>query len=114
MEMNCLAVVLAQASSAPLAGQAQQSPLFQLVPLVLIVVVFYFLLIRPQQKRAKQQAELLKTLKSGDRVATASGLIGIVISVKDNTVSLRSADSKLEMTKASVTEILASEGSSAS
>ena len=82
--------------------------------MVLIVVVFYFILIRPQQKRAKQQAALLKNLKSGDKVATSSGIIGIIISVKDNTVSLRSADSKLEVTKASVTEIISTEVSTAS
>ncbi len=82
--------------------------------MVLVVVVFYFLLIRPQQKKAKQQAELLKSIKSGDKVATSSGIIGIVISVKDNTVSLRSADSKLEVTKVSVIEIIPTAGSSAS
>jgi preprotein translocase subunit YajC len=111
MDMNCLAVILAMAPQAPVPGQPAPNPLFQLVPMVLIVVVFYFILIRPQQKKAKEQARLLKNLKSGDKVATASGIIGIVISVKDNTVSLRSADSKLEMTKDSVTAILNSEPS---
>jgi len=95
-------------------GTSTQSPLMSFVPMVLIVVVFYFLLIRPQQKRAKQLAELVKALKANDRVATSSGIIGTVISVKDNTVMLRSADSKLEITKASVTEILNSDTSSAS
>ncbi len=74
--------------------------------MILVFVIMYFMMIRPQQKRAKQQALLLKSLKSGDKVVTASGIIGVVITVKDNTVSLRSADAKLEVTKASVTEIL--------
>lgn len=74
--------------------------------MVLLVVVFYFILIRPQQKRAKQQAVLIQSLKSGDKVATASGIVGVVITVKDKTVSIRSADAKMEVTKASVTEIL--------
>ena len=82
--------------------------------MVLIVVVFYFILIRPQQKRAKQQAALLKALKAGDRVSTASGILGAVISVKDNTVMLRSADSKMEVTKASITEIINTDTPSAS
>jgi len=69
-------------------------------------VVFYFLLLRPQQQRAKQQAKLLAALKAGDKVITAAGLIGVVIAVKDKTVTLRSADAKFEITKASVTEIL--------
>lgn len=75
-------------------------------PMVLLVIVFYFVLIRPQQKRAKQQALLISNLKSGDKVATSSGIVGVVITVKDKTVSLRSADAKMEVTKASVTEIL--------
>ena len=74
--------------------------------MVLVFVIMYFMMIRPQQKRAKQQAEMLKTLKSGDRVVTASGIMGTVISVKDKTVSIRSADAKFEVTKASVTEII--------
>jgi preprotein translocase subunit YajC len=82
--------------------------------MVLIVVVFYFILIRPQQKQAKKQAELLKTIKAGDRVGTAAGIIGVVVSVKDNTVMLRTADSKLEVTKASVTTILNNDTPSAS
>ena len=76
-------------------------------PMILLVIVFYFILIRPQQQRAKQQAKLIASLKSGDKVVTASGIIGVVITVKDQTVSLRSADAKMEVTKASVTEILA-------
>jgi len=63
------------------------------------------LLIRPQQKKAKEQAEVLKTLKPNDRVVTSAGLIGVVISVKDNAVSLRCGDSKIEVTKASITEV---------
>ncbi|MEI9960855.1 MAG: preprotein translocase subunit YajC [Limisphaerales bacterium] len=107
MDINCFNVILAQAATPP-AGQPQGSPFGLLVPMILVFVIMYFMMIRPQQKRAKQQAEMLKTLKSGDRVVTASGILGTVISVKDNTVSLRSADAKMEITKASVTEILQS------
>ena len=75
-------------------------------PMILLVIVFYFILIRPQQQRAKQQAKLIASLKSGDKVVTSSGIVGVVITVKDKTVSLRSADAKMEVTKSSVTEIL--------
>ena len=78
---------------------------------ILMGVIFYFLLIRPQQKRAKQQALLISSIKAGDKVVTASGIVGVVITVKEKTVSLRSADAKMEVTKSSVTEIL--EGSTA-
>lgn len=78
------------------------------LPMILLVVVFYFILIRPQQKRAKEQAKMLEALKPGDKVGTASGIIGVVITVKDKTVNLRSGDSKFEVTKSSVTELLES------
>ena len=74
--------------------------------MILLVIVFYFILIRPQQQRAKQQVKLIASLKSGDKVVTSGGIIGVVTSVKDRTVSLRSADAKMEVTKSSVTEIL--------
>ena len=75
-------------------------------PMILLVIVFYFILIRPQQQRTKQQARLIANLKSGDKIVTSSGIVGVVITVKDRTVSLRSADAKMEVTKSSVTEIL--------
>ena len=75
------------------------------VPLVLIGVVFYFILFRPQQKRTKQQAQLLKAIKRGDRVTTSSGIVGLVETVKDRTVIIKSEGSKLEVVKSAVTEI---------
>ena len=79
--------------------------------MVLLVIVFYFVLIRPQQKRAKELAKLVSSIKAGDKVLTTSGIVGVVISVKDTTVTLKSFDAKLEVSKSSVTQIL--EGSTA-
>jgi len=106
MHMNCSANMFALAT--PTNGQPgqQQNALMAFLPMILLVVVFYFILIRPQQKRAKAQQKMLSALKPGDRVVTSSGIIGTVITVKDRTVSLRSADAKFEVTKASVTEII--------
>lgn len=73
--------------------------------MLIMIVIFYFVLIRPQQKKAKEHEELIKTLRAGDRVTTTSGIVAVVISVKEKTVSIRSADSKLEVTKSSITEI---------
>jgi preprotein translocase subunit YajC len=81
------------------------------LPIILMVVVFYFILIRPQQQRTKQQTKMLSALKSGDKVITSGGIVGTVITVKDRTVTLRSADAKFEVTKASVTEILPDDAS---
>ena len=71
-----------------------------------LIAMMYFIVFRPQSQRAKQQKKMLEALKSGDRVATAAGIVGVVITVKDTTVSLRSADAKLEVTKDSITQIL--------
>jgi preprotein translocase subunit YajC len=106
------AATTAAASSATV-PPAQNSPFGLFVPMILIFVVMYFLMIRPQSQRAKQQKKLLAGLKSGDKVATASGIVGVVITVKDTTVSIRSADAKMEVTKDSVTQILESANSGA-
>lgn len=102
MQLNSLPVILAEGTTAP---AQQQNPIMAFLPMILLVVVFYFILIRPQQKRAKEQRKMLEALKSGDKVVTSAGIIGEVITVKDRTVSLRSADTKLEVTKDSVVAI---------
>jgi preprotein translocase subunit YajC len=86
-------------------GQPAPPAWTNMVPLVLLVVVFYFALIRPQQKKQKQQAELLKAIRGGDKVMTSSGIIGVVITVKEKSVTLRSADSKFEVAKSAIAEI---------
>ncbi len=73
--------------------------------LVFFFVVMYFLMIRPQQKKAKEHANLLKSLKPGDKVVTSGGVVGVIVSVKERTVSLRSAETKLEVVKSAVTEV---------
>ncbi len=95
----------------PLLAQAtQQDPRAQMMSTVgmavMMMVVVWFMIIRPQQKKTKEQAGLLKTLKAGDKVATTAGILGVVTSVRDDTVTLRSADSKLEVQKSTVTQIV--------
>ncbi len=60
--------------------------LIQLLPLVLIFAVFYFLLIRPQQKRMKRHKEMVATVRRGDRVVTAGGVVGVVSKVEERDV----------------------------
>jgi len=119
MHLNGLNVFLAQAPAPAPAQPLQPNPLQSLFasPIMLLVlmgIMMYFLLFRPQQQRAKQQARMLANLKSGDKIVTSSGIVGVVITVKDKTVSLRSADAKMEVTKASVSDILESSDTSAS
>ncbi len=73
--------------------------------LVIMVVMFYFVLIRPQSKKAKEHAQMLKTVRKGDKIITSGGVVGEVITVKEKTLSIRSADAKMEITKAAIAEI---------
>lgn len=73
--------------------------------LVIIIVMFYFVLIRPQSKKQKEHAQMLKTVRAGDKIVTTGGVVGVVVSVKEKTLTLRSADSKFEITKAAIAEI---------
>ena len=92
------------ADAAPAAAGGMAS-IAQFVPLILIFVVFYFLLIRPQQKKAKDHAALLKAIRPGDKIVTSSGIVAVVVTVKEKTLSIRSADAKFEITKSAVAEI---------
>ena len=97
---------LAPTPSSP--GQ-QPNPTGQLIQMLGTVAIFgvimYVLLFRPQQKRAKEHANLLKTLRPGDKIVTSGGVVGTVITVKEKTVSVRSADTKLEVLKSAVSEV---------
>lgn len=79
----------AAGGAAPGGGGLLGNPM---VFMVLMFVMMYFVLIRPQRTRQKQHEELIKSLKSGDHVVTAGGVHGIIASVKDTTVMLRVAD----------------------
>ncbi len=104
MHNNYTVGILADAAPSPTSSQSiMNSPIPMMV---LFGVIFYFILIRPQQKRAKEQRKMLETLKSGDEVITAAGIVATVITVKEKTVMLRSSDAKLEVTKESVTAII--------
>ena len=65
------------------------NPMMSLLPLVVIAVLFYFLLIRPQQKQAKERDRLLKELKEGDKVVLVSGVFAIVTKIEDEGKVLR-------------------------
>jgi len=80
--------------------------LTQLLPIFLIIGIFYFLLIRPQQKRQKQLQETISSLKIGDRVVTTGGVIGVITMVRDTSFLIRSADkSILEIARSAIADI---------
>lgn len=75
----------------------------QFLPILLIVAVFYFLLIRPQQKRQRELQQTISQLKVGDRIVTTGGVIGTITTVRDTSFIIRSADkSILEIARSSV------------
>jgi preprotein translocase subunit YajC len=78
----------------------------QLLPMLLIIGVFYVLLIRPQQKRQKQLQETISQLKAGDRIVTTGGVIGTITTIRDTSFLIRSADkSILEIARSAVAGI---------
>ena len=83
---------LISSAHAQAAGAAQPNALMQMLPLVLIFVVFYFLLIRPQTKRAKEHRAMVAALAVGDEVVTGGGLLGKVTDVSDQFLTVEIAD----------------------
>jgi preprotein translocase subunit YajC len=83
--------------------------LVQLFPLILIFVVFYFLLIRPQQAKVRAQREMLSGVKRGDRVVTGGGIIGLVTKViSDNELQVELAEGvRVRIIKQTITDIVA-------
>lgn len=103
---------------APLLAQATQpNPQGQMIStglmIGMMILVMYLIIIRPQQKRQKALNVLMQSLKAGDKILTGSGIVGTVITVKEKTVSIRSADSKLEILKSTVSEITERAGADA-
>jgi preprotein translocase subunit YajC len=82
--------------------------LISLMPLVLIFVVFYFLLIRPQQKKMKAHRELIGALKRGDKVLTAGGIIGTVVKVEEDNLLLVeiAKDIRVRVARSTISELL--------
>jgi preprotein translocase subunit YajC len=73
----------------PQGAQGQGGGLIGFLPLILIFVIFYFLLIRPQQKRAKEHRQMIDNIKKGDKVIISGGEYGVVEEVKKNTVVVK-------------------------
>lgn len=95
----------AQAAGAA-AGGGTEALLIQFLPLVALVVLFYFLMIRPQQRRAKQHQATLAALKRGDVVVLASGMIGKVVRVEDAEVGLEVATGvTVKVVKAMISDV---------
>ena len=78
-----------------------------MLPILLVIPVLYLLMIRPQQKRQKQWQQMLAAIKAGDRVTTAGGIRGIILSIKDDVIVIRVAPDgiKLEVAKNAIAAV---------
>ena len=106
-----LDIVYAQAAAPPAAGEP--NPLFRLGYIVLFTIgIFYFLIIRPQQKKQKETESMLASIKKGDRVLTSGGVYGTVVGPgpKDTVVLRVSKDVTIEFSKQSIVQVVEREG----
>jgi len=91
---------LLMAQSAP---GAEANPIMTFLPLILIIVVFYFFMIRPQMKKQKELATFRNSIAKGDKVVTTGGIYGKIVELKDNTVLLQVDDNvKIRVDKAAI------------
>lgn len=103
--MNMAWSILAMAS--PGGAQGEQSPFFMFGWLGLMVVMFYFMLIRPQQRKEKERRAMMEAIKTGDRVVFAGGMLGLVSNVKDKTFTIKISDNvKVEVLRGAVTQVV--------
>ena len=91
----------------PAGGEAAPgSALFSFLPLVFIIGIFYFLILRPQSKKQKETQRMLSALKKGDRVVTIGGIHGVIQSVKENTIIIKvDENTKLEFNRGAVSSV---------
>jgi preprotein translocase subunit YajC len=85
------------------AAPTEANPIMQFLPFILIIVVFYFFMIRPQMKRQKELRKFREALKKGDKVVTTGGIYGTVTEIKDDAIIIEIADNvKIKVDKSAV------------
>jgi preprotein translocase subunit YajC len=77
-----------------------------MVQIAALIAIFYFMLIRPQRRQQERHRELLASLQRGDRVVTSGGIIGEVVHLKDDEVTIRSAESRLVVQRSNIANIV--------
>ena len=88
---------------APSTPGTEANPIMTFLPLILIIVVFYFFMIRPQMKKQKELATFRNSIAKGDKVVTTGGIYGKIVELKDNTVLLQVDDNvKIRVDKAAI------------
>lgn len=89
------------------AAPTEATPLSGLLPVIIMIVLFYFLLIRPQQKKIKDHKKMVEALRRGDKIITAGGIFGSIARVDDDALLVEIADdTKIKIDKGSVSTVL--------
>jgi preprotein translocase subunit YajC len=99
---------VATTAATPASGAAPApSPFVSFTPILVVCAILYFLVIRPQQKQAKEHKRMVDTLKPGDRVLTQGGIFGSVVNLKGNTVVVKIAENvKVEVTRSAISQVI--------
>ena len=100
--MNLMADATAAAAAGDPAAEMSTGAMIiyyavQLLPMILIFVVFYFMLIRPQRKKDKEAKQMLANLKVGDRICTIGGIYGTIVRIKDQVLTIEVGEAKTQM-----------------
>ncbi len=106
--MNGIAYAMGQAGGATQGGG---SGFAQFIPLILMFVIFYYLLIRPQQKKAKEHRRMIDSLKRGERIVTSGGIHGVITGMDDTTLTVEIADKvRVTVNRSAVSGLVTSGG----
>jgi len=88
-------------------AQPAPSPIVSFVPMIVVIGILYFLIIRPQQRQAKEHRELVDNLKNGDRIITQGGIHGTVVSIKAGIVQVKIADNvRVDVNRTAIAQVL--------
>ena len=99
--MNILPIIAQAEAAAP-----QNSPYGMLITMALIFAIFYFMMVRPQQRKEKERRKTIETLRAGQRVIFAGGLIGTIVEVKQYTFIIETVSGKIEIARGAVSRLL--------
>jgi len=90
------------------ASEAQPNPIVGFLPFLFLILILYFLMIRPQQKKQKEHQKLIEELKAGDEIITSGGIVGKIVNFRQEkgTIIIKVEDSKLEVKRTSVSGVI--------
>jgi len=94
------------ATLAPSGQQSGNAMFIFLLQIAAFIAIFYFILIRPQRQQAKKHEETLKALKRGDEIVTSGGIVGEIVHIKDNLITIKSAESKLVVERERIAKVV--------